>query len=202
MQPMTRILLVMWLALIVQFVSLPVLVVIALAACVIALLTPQSPFMKIVKRTRWLLLMLMLIYGFATPGEYLAEWSLPVAPTYEGLQAGLLQAIRLLAMLAAVAWLLGSTPRADLIAGLHALLMPLRYCGLPAEKFAVRLWLTMHYLESNPPAMRWRGWHAFATFADEVDDATTLELRAMRYGKLDWSLWAGMLAILIWMGLR
>ena len=98
-------------------------------------------------RMRWLFVSMMLIYAFSTPGEYLAFLPMEFSITYEGLHEGLLQVSRLALMLAAIALLIATTLRADLIAGFYLLMRPLRLVGLAPERFAARLCLTLQYLE-------------------------------------------------------
>jgi energy-coupling factor transport system permease protein len=58
---------------------------------------------------------------------------------------------RLCAMLAGLALLLATTGREQLIGGFYLLLRPLRHVGLEPQRFAARLWLTLHYVEQRPP---------------------------------------------------
>ena len=112
-------------------------------------------FWKMLRRVRWILLTLLLIYTFNTPGEYVAQWPLAwLAPTYEGMYAGLMQLARLCIMLAGLALLLAATSRSHLIAGFYLLLRPLRHIGLQPQRFAARLWLTLHYVEQRPAHSR------------------------------------------------
>lgn len=104
-------------------------------------------FLRLLKRVRLLLLFLLVIFAFNTPGEYLPYWPFELAPTYEGLQTGLLMALRLGLMLAGLALLLQTTSREYLITGFYLLAYPLRYLRLSPERFAARLWLTLHYVE-------------------------------------------------------
>jgi energy-coupling factor transport system permease protein len=108
-------------------------------------------FTHMLRRVKWLLMILVLIYAFSTPGEYIPSFKLPIRPTYEGIVAGLTQALIIVAMLASLTLVLSSTPRAKLVGGLYQLLSPLKHLGLRAEKFAVRIWLTLHYIESRQP---------------------------------------------------
>ncbi|MBI5753456.1 MAG: hypothetical protein HZA59_15125 [Hydrogenophilales bacterium] len=102
---------------------------------------------RLVRRTRVLLIALVVLYAFATPGApLLAAWE---APTQEGLLAGALQAWRLLLMIAALALLLVRLSREQLLAGIYGLLAPAKPLGLPLERIAVRLWLTLHYAEAG-----------------------------------------------------
>ena len=119
------------------------------------------------KRMRWLLLTMLLVYALNTPGEYilsLAPSSWLLIPTFEGLQAGVSQCLRLIVVVSALAWLLASTTRERLIGGLYSLFKPLSYlkCSyfglvhvrVDAERFAVRLWLTLHYVERDEQQRR------------------------------------------------
>jgi energy-coupling factor transport system permease protein len=104
-------------------------------------------FRRFARRTRWLLLSLVLIYGFVTPGEALVStWGL-YSPTREGLHSGASQALRLVVLLAALSWLLSANGRDRLLCGLYVLLKPFALLGLNAERVASRLWLTLHYSE-------------------------------------------------------
>ncbi len=102
----------------------------------------------LLRRTRWIMLSLLLIYAYATPGT--AVWA-PLAqfsPTQEGLIDGLLQLCRLAFALAGLAILLCLLSQQQLIGGLYTLAYPLRYFGLSRERIAVRLALTLHYAET------------------------------------------------------
>ncbi len=96
---------------------------------------------------RWLFVSLLLIYAYATPGEYLVFLPLNVAPSYEGLQLGATQIAKLLIAVASLSALFASTTKSQLMAGLWTLLSPLRLVGLNVERFTVRMLLTLHYVE-------------------------------------------------------
>lgn len=95
------------------------------------------------RRIRWLLLAILILYGWFTPGTallpVLGGWS----PVQEGLQEGVLRVIALLAIVAAVYLLLASTPRGALVGGLLWYGVPLRRLGLDDRRFAVRLVLAL-----------------------------------------------------------
>lgn len=102
---------------------------------------------RLVRRTRYLLIALILLYTLATPGTPLIDmWA---TPTQEGLLAGTLQAWRLLLIVTALALLLTHTNHAQLLAGLYGLLTPLKVLGLPRDRIAVRLSLTLQYAEAG-----------------------------------------------------
>jgi len=102
----------------------------------------------LLRRTRWIMLSLLLIYAYATPGAAVWASLAQFSPSYEGLSDGLLQLCRLAFALAGLAILLGVLSQPQLIGGLYTLAYPLRYLGLSRERIAVRLALTLHYAES------------------------------------------------------
>jgi len=101
--------------------------------------------LQLLRRTRWIMLSLWLIYAYTTPGDTL--FSLPLSPSVDGLQEGGLQMMRLLVALSGLAILLDRLHRQQLISGLYSLFGPLQYLGLSRERLAVRLALTLHYAE-------------------------------------------------------
>jgi energy-coupling factor transporter transmembrane protein EcfT len=98
-------------------------------------------------RMRWLFLSLFIVYGFTTPGQYLSflpdQWGI----TYEGLFLAFEQALRLMIMMGLIAIFMATTKREEIIAGFYLLLKPFYRLGVDSERFAARLWLTLHYLE-------------------------------------------------------
>ena len=118
--------------------------------------------LHMLKRLRWLILTMLLVYAFNTPGEYVVSWApsyWSLIPTYEGIQTGVSQCLRLCVIVAALALLLTRTSREVLIGGLYTLFKPLSLFNfssirLNPERFAVRLWLTLHYVESDAKESR------------------------------------------------
>lgn len=152
MHPSIKILCVLVLAIAVHVPNYQVLSLMAALLTILLLYYRASGFLRMLRRVRWLLISMILIFAFNTPGEYLPQWPFELAPTYEGLHAGLLQAVRLCMMLAGLALLLVTTNRENLMAGFFLLLYPLRFIKLHPERFAARLWLTLHYVDHAPPA--------------------------------------------------
>jgi energy-coupling factor transporter transmembrane protein EcfT len=111
-----------------------------------AYLAPRK-LVQLLRRTRWILVSLLLIYAYARPGQallpMLGNWS----PVREGLQDGAAQLLKLLAALASLAMLLEKLPRLQLMAGLYSLFAPLKFFGISRERCAIRLALTLHYAE-------------------------------------------------------
>lgn len=112
------------------------------------------PWLRYVRRARWLLLTLWLILAYNTPGE--AFHDLPWAPTEEGIAEASLQAARLVAMLAMLAWLFVRLGRDGLVGALWGLLRPFARCGLDTERLVVRLSLVLDNLQVEHEKGAWK----------------------------------------------
>jgi len=110
---------------------------------------------RLLRRTRWLMAVLLLTYSYALPGTALWPELGWASPSIDGLQQGALRMGRLVAMLAGLAVLLAYTSRPRLIYGFYALARPLTWLGFDRRAFAVRLGLTMEYVEHAPKPARW-----------------------------------------------
>ena len=132
---------------ILQFLKLEILLASAGLIFLFAILASAHKFRQLLRRTRWIMLSLLLVYAYSTPGQPLLETFGMFSPTREGLGDGVLQLTRLLSALAALAILLDRLHRQQLIAGLYTLLAPLKLIGVSRERVAVRLALTLHYAE-------------------------------------------------------
>jgi len=126
------------------------LVALLAVACIIllfALMLSPLKFAQLLRRTRWIMLSLLFVYAYVTPGQPLLEMLGMFSPNREGIYDGALQLLRLMASLAGLAILLDRLQRQQLIAGLYILLFPLQLIGLSRERVAVRLALTLQYAE-------------------------------------------------------
>lgn len=145
--PATQILTWCLLVAIMQFLALETLLIAAGFVLLIALLLSAHKLMQLLRRTRWIMLSILLIYAYTTPGQPLSDALGIFSPSMEGLSDGVLQLTRLLAALAGLAILLDRLHRQQLIAGLYSLFAPLQLIGVSRERVAVRLALTLHYAE-------------------------------------------------------
>lgn len=120
-----------------------------LAACLalmlLALLAAGSHLSLLLRRSRWLLLTMLIMFGWLTPGTPLP--GLPGA-TQEGLLLAAENLSRLLIAIAIVALILSALPAAALVAGLRTLLLPLALLGISRDRIAVRLALTLEEVEA------------------------------------------------------
>ena len=138
---------------------------------------------RLLRRSRWLMGVLLLTYAYTLPGD--AVW--PVwgawSPTLQGLTAGTVRVLRISLMLIALAVLLGSTPRDRLIYGLYVLAMPLTFLGFDRRAFAVRLGLTLEYIEqqASPKDVSLSQWLAKLTQPEPQPDAGVYRLQTERW---------------------
>ena len=123
-----------------------------------ALASSAARFATLMRRARYIMFSLLLIYGYATPGDTLYPSLGAFSPSLTGLQDGLLQLWRLSCALAALSFLLSRLNTQQLIGGIYTLASPLRLFGLSRERIAVRLALTLRYTETTmlESATNWR----------------------------------------------
>ena len=158
-------------------------------------------FLRLMKRLKWFYLVMFLIFLFNTPGEHMVSWEYSFKPTYEGLQLGVKQILRIALMLAAISLILVRNTSQQLISGLYCLMKPLSCVGLDIKRFAVRLWLTLHYVElasaAKPTAtMSSLGEQLEDVFADEDAQHTEVTLERAVLTWLDYLVIFMMLIIL------
>jgi len=126
---------------------------------VLACTINAARLLTLIRRLRWIMLSLLLIYAYATPGSPIwstnAGWTpsvwpslAQISPTVEGLTEGSLQLGRIICVLAALAVFSIFLPQQKLMSGLHTLSTPLRFFGFSPERLIVRLTLTLHYAEA------------------------------------------------------
>jgi len=104
---------------------------------------PGSSAWSMLKRLRWFLLSIVVVYSWFTPGLWIvSDWQ-RWSPTVEGAQLALHRLVVLIAIVLAVATLLKTLDREQLMAALRQLVLPLRRFGFPADRFALLLTLTL-----------------------------------------------------------
>ncbi len=196
--PAVQILIWMLLALLAQRLQWLALLVLTAALFGLALRLCADQLLSLLRRTRWILLSLLLIYAYTTPGTaWWAEFGV-VSPTREGVLDGLLQLGRLLSVLSGLAILLALLTQTQLISGLYTLAYPLRWLGLSRERIAVRLALTLEYAESTmrDTASDWRSTIRGA-MQSSANGAEHIELRLQPFGVVDVLLLLASTAVLI-----
>jgi energy-coupling factor transporter transmembrane protein EcfT len=135
-------------AIVINQLNLNTLSLVLIIFIAILLINKTHQFLRSLKRFRWFFLVLIAIFAFNTPGEHLADWPFIISPTYEGITAGFTQTLRIVVMLAAISLILVFNTKQQLISGFYFIFSPLKKIfGLKVERFATRLWLTLHYVE-------------------------------------------------------
>lgn len=185
-----------------QALTLGTLLVAASLILLCAFVMSGRKFIHLLRRTRWIMFSLLLIYAYSTPGQPLSDALGVFSPSREGLTDGVLQLTRLLAALAGLAILLDRLHRQQLIAGLYALFAPLQWLGMSRERLAVRLALTLHYAE----VAMLRGTHTWqdtlhSLFEPHGEISRQMELPLYRFAASDACLLGGSL-LMLWLASR
>lgn len=179
------------------------LVVIAGLISILLLLRYAAQYAKLIRRSRWLLISLMLVYAFATPGAL----EIPVlgvfSPSREGLLAGVVQVLRLIVLLATLTLLLVSNSRDRILAGLYVLSQPFKFFGVDVDRFAARIWLTLNYVENAGQAeekrfIQWRERLQIA-LSDTQDKTRSLKLEIEYFSRFDYVALLGAGLMLAWL---
>ena len=121
----------------------------SLGLALVALLAAASHLRLLLRRSRWLLLTMLVMFGWLTPGT-----PLPVIPgaTQEGLLLAADSLARLLVALATVALILKALSPPELVAGIRSLLAPIVLLKVSRDRIAVRLALTLNEVEASRTA--------------------------------------------------
>ncbi len=170
-------LLLAWMALVVlgQGLSLSWLLPLLVMLCLLALCLDWLLSLRIFKRARYLLLTVLLLFAWGTPGATLwLTWPL-LAPTWEGLALALEHGARLLWVLAWLVVLLHVTCAESLVAAIYGVLGVFK--GLPREKVALRLLLVLRFAEQG--RVNLRSWRDCLRWL-ESGDAQSLDKIAIR----------------------
>lgn len=196
--------LILWLAAVasIQLLSPAALAVAAALCLALAGVFAGPRFLRLLRRVRILLLAIVLLFAWFTPGEALFHGWLYLGPTREGLALAALHAGRLLAVVCAVAVLLERLSLERLVAGLYALGRPLRLIGVPPERLALRLLLVLRYVEASPRGSgrsQWRDWLMPAH--EEEGAGEIVVLNRERLGALDASIALAAFGGLLWWSL-
>lgn len=124
-----------------------------LLACLYLLIAPASIRAAgvMIRRLRWFLVSLLIVYGWFTPGRPLGidagSALTPLLPTAEGLADGISRCAVLVTIVLAVNLLLRTTTRSQLLSAIHGLALPFAMVGLSRERLALRIMLVMDAVE-------------------------------------------------------
>lgn len=191
-----------WLAgvILLQALPLPALLPAALACLLASLLFARPRALRLLRRVRVLMLAIVVLFAWFTPGEALLVVWPALSPTREGALMALEHGARLAAVVCMVALLLERLPADRLVGGMYALCRPLALCGVSPERLALRLLLVLRYVETAGPgaARDWRHW-----LADDAGPVSSevVHLQRERLGAADWLLGGALIGLVCWWGL-
>jgi|WetSurMetagenome_2_1015567.scaffolds.fasta_scaffold16689_2 hypothetical protein len=164
----------------------------AMICLLLALAFARLRSLNLIRRSRWLLFSLGLIFLFLTPGEYLPGFPGKLGLTYEGLLRAGEQLSRLLALLTSLALLHERVGTPGLLTGLYWLLGPFGW----REKTVVRLMLVLDYVERQGSG-GWRVW--LEPQEDKPCDTDNMSLEMAHMRGADIAMITGiMLTFLVW----
>ncbi len=206
MHPTTKILALIFLGIMLNKLGSGALIATLCLMVLLATYWRANIWVKMLLRMRWLFLSMFLVYGLATPGEYVSWMPIDFGFTYEGLSAGILQIMRLMLMLGGIALLMITTTQNKLIAGFYVLLKPLNLLKLKPERFAARLCLTLQYLEDGEMEKRKSGGESIRSLLQSLHlsdvekyETQIITLELPNFTIVDFVVFAG---ILIWVLIR
>lgn len=196
LHPGTRILIYLLSALAVPGLNFFQLLVLTLAVGVVCIARFRQVW-PLLRRARWLLLLMVFTYAYSLPGDALFPSLLQYSPTREGMLQGFGQAWRLALLLLLLDALVLRIPMADLLTGIHSLMRPFTVLGVDRERVSVRLALTMEAME------RPRGWKGMCELLAGQLPAQTgpraYVLAVRPYRMADWTV-LGMLSLgVVWL---
>ena len=141
----------------IQFVSPESLLIVTTALALAAARCCPDRSMLLLRRIRYLLLAIVIVFAGLTPGEALfVDWP-ELSPSREGVVLALEHAGRILSVVFCVSILMQSMSISRLVGGLHALLRPFEVVGFPADRVAVRTLLVLTYVNAER-VPDWKTW--------------------------------------------
>lgn len=146
--PATAVLL--WLFFVVWMMNKPPVVLLAMSGLMLLGFNGQvlKLFLRYLRRSRWLLLVLLLVHAYSLPGAPLLPHLALYSPSVIGVQSGLLQMWRLVLVLALLALLMARLTRESMLLGLYSIMRYVCFWGCSAQRVAMRIGLTLTYADA------------------------------------------------------
>lgn len=140
----------LYLALLIMMSHLPssIFLLVCILTFFVAILLEQAQFLQRCIKLQWLFISIFFVYAITTPGEYLVINGEMLGVTKEGVSMAFMQIAKIIMAIACLRILFYRTSINQLIGGLSQLLYPLQIIGFNVECFAVRLFLTLHYVDN------------------------------------------------------
>jgi energy-coupling factor transporter transmembrane protein EcfT len=180
-----------------QFFDVVALTTILVASALVAGWYAPARSKRLVKRVRFILIAIIVLFAGFTPGEALfIDWP-RLSPSREGVALAYEHAARVLVVVLFVALLMEYLPAQRLVGALHALLRPFGAVGFPADRVAVRTLLVLRFVESEKPP-RWDHW-----ISDDSNDLhEPIAVDREPFGVLDRCVLGVLLAVVVLLVLR
>ncbi|MCL4757593.1 MAG: hypothetical protein KJZ96_04530 [Rhodocyclaceae bacterium] len=141
-----------------QLLPFGALLVVVGVLLILALALAGPPCLRLLRRIRFLLLAIVVLFAGFTPGEAMIPDLPHLSPSWEGAVLAMEHAGRVLAVVCCVALLLRALPPQQLVGGMHALLRPFDFLGVSAaDRIAVRTLLVLEYVQ-NASVRDWQEW--------------------------------------------
>lgn len=135
----------LWLLVLLPWLERHYLFVCSVLLVITALCLARKKLLNSLPRLKWLLLSILLVYGWTVPGQYL--WLSRFSPTDTGLLLGLEQVARIVMVTSSLQILLVRMTRAEIFTSIYIFLTPLRYFNRMQTRFALRFALTLEKAE-------------------------------------------------------
>jgi len=104
------------------------------------------PFLSVVRKIRYFIFALLIIYSLSTPGEILFYY-LFISVTKEGLFLGINNSLRIINTFLTIMVLMKFIPKKFFINFIIKICYPLKFFGLSMDNFTSRIFLTFDYLD-------------------------------------------------------
>jgi len=104
------------------------------------------PFLSVVRKIRYFIFALLIIYSLSTPGEILFYYSF-ISVTKEGLFLGINNLLRIINTFLTIMVLMKFIPKKFFINFIIKICYPLKFFGLSMDNFTSRIFLTFDYLD-------------------------------------------------------
>lgn len=136
----------LWLLILLPWLERHYLLCLGVLSLSLACYFARAKLLRSLPRLKWLVLSILLVYGWTTPGQYL--WLAWFSPTDTGLLLGIEQVTRLVIVTSSIQVLLTHMTRSEIFTSIYLLLSPFQYINRMQARFALRFALTLEKTEA------------------------------------------------------
>lgn len=112
---------------------------------------------RLLKRIKFILIAIVVLFGGFTPGEAVFTGWPRVSPSREGIELSIEHGGRVLAVVFCVAMLMEHLSPTRLVGAIYGLLRPFERLGFPSDRVAVRILLVLRLADADVPHS-WEAW--------------------------------------------